>query len=152
MKNEPSTGTSRPVRSIPGWIASLLIVGGCAGGDPLGDRSIDVPLVKENADDTAPAGATGMARIETATGRIDISVVGLPPLTGEVYEGWLAGGDEDATSTGRFQTLADGTGSSSIALGDLTARTFDRVVITVEPEPDPTPKPDPRHAIAGNIP
>ncbi|MBA3819884.1 MAG: anti-sigma factor [Deltaproteobacteria bacterium] len=152
MTNEPSTESSRRLRSNHGWIASLLIVGGCAGGDPLGERSVDVPLVKENADDTAPSGATGMARIQTATGRVDITVIGLPPLTGEVYEGWLAGGDEDPTSTGRFQTLADGTGTSTISLGDLTARTFDRVVITVEPEPDPTPKPDPRHAIAGDIP
>jgi hypothetical protein len=86
-----------------------------------------------------------------ATGQVDISVTGLPQLVDEVYEGWLAGGDEDPISTGRFTTDADGQGSSTIVLGDISDRTYERVVLTVEPDPDPSPAPDPRHSLVGTI-
>jgi hypothetical protein len=93
----------------------------------------------------------GTAVVVGSTGRVDITVEGLPKLTGEVYEGWLAGGGETAVSTGRFNTDDTGAGSSTIVLGDISERTYARVVLTVEPEPDPSPAPDPRHSIGAEF-
>lgn len=130
-------------------VASLAL-SACAS--TLGDESYDVSL--SCGDDCSHAesqGGTGSALVDGATGRVDITVQGLPQLTDEVYEGWLAGGGEDPISTGRFNTDAGGSGSASIVLGDISDRSYERVVLTVEPEPDPTPAPDPRHSIGGDI-
>lgn len=130
-------------------VASLALA---ACSSSLGDETYDVSL--SCGDDCGHAesqGATGSAVVDGATGRVDITVVDLPQLTDEVYEGWLAGGGEDPISTGRFNTDANGSGSSSIVLGDISDRSYERVVLTVEPEPDPTPAPDPRHSIGGDI-
>ena len=121
-------------------------------GTPLGERSFDVPLAWADDSNWGPMDATGLASINTVTGQVDIQVQGLPMLTDELYEGWLAGGGEDPISTAKFNTDDTGTGSSTILLGDISTRTYTRVVLTVEPEPDPTPKPDPRHSIGGPIP
>jgi hypothetical protein len=131
------------------WVAAITIAG-C--GSELGEDTYTVALTCADDCTHAPSqGGTGTAIVEGATGQIDIAVEGLPALTGEVYEGWLAGGDEEPISTGRFNTDASGVGSSSFALGDISDRTYERVVLTVEPEPDPSPAPDSRHSIGGDI-
>jgi hypothetical protein len=132
-----------------GVLALSLCLTGC--GSELGSDSYQVALSYTGGSNHGPTDASGTAVINGGTGQVDIDVSGLPTLAGDVYEGWLAGGDEDPLSTGRFNTDANGTGSSSITLGDLSSRTFENVVITVEPEPDPTPAPDPRHSIEGPI-
>jgi hypothetical protein len=126
---------------------------GCSDeAEELGGKQVNVNLAYGEGSNYGPKDATGLAYIDTATGLVEIDVVGLPELQGEVYEGWLAGGDETPISTGRFNTNGQGTGSSSITLGDISKRTYQRVVLTVEPDPDPTPAPDPRHSIEGFIP
>jgi len=131
--------------------AALLAATACTG-EPLGERTIEMTLGYEDSTNWGPMDATGTATIDTRTGQVDITVAGLPALTDDAYEGWLAGGGEDATSTGVFNTDANGAGGSTIVLGDLTEATFERVVITVEPVPDPSPSPDSRHTIGGDIP
>lgn len=139
------------MRIFAAALALFLIDGGC-GGEPLGIRTITVPMMYDGGSNWGPKDATGTAVIETAAGKVTITVKGLPKLDKEVYEGWLAGGGEGACTTGRFNTDDSGAGKSAITLGDLSERTFERVVLTVEPEPDPTTDPDDRHSIGGNIP
>lgn len=133
-------------------LATVLVVTGCSGDEELGSKQVNVNLAYGSGSNHGPKDATGVAYLDTSNGLVEIDVVGLPELQDERYEGWLAGGDEDPISTGRFNTNAEGIGSSSIKLGDISNRTYERVVITVEPEPDPTPAPDPRHSIEGAIP
>jgi hypothetical protein len=133
-------------------VAAALGVFACGGEEALGEKQASVPLAYGAGSNWGPKDATGVAYLDTKTGTVEIEVAGLPPLENEVYEGWLAGGGEDPISTGRFNTGADQTGNSLIELGDISSRSYERVVITVEPEPDPTPAPDPRHSIEGMIP
>lgn len=133
-------------------LAAFLSVGCSDDAEPLGERTVNVNLAYGSGSNHGPKDATGVAYVVTRTGVVEIDVVGLPKLENEVYEGWLAGGDETPISTGRFNTDDQGMGSSSIALGDISDRSYERVVITVEPEPDPDPGPDPRHSIEGNFP
>jgi hypothetical protein len=136
------------------WAVVVAAVGisACGGEEALGERQVSVPLAYGTGSNWGPEDATGVAYLDTKTGTVEIEVAGLPPLENEVYEGWLAGGGETPISTGRFNTGADQTGNSTIELGDISSRSYERVVITVEPEPDPTPAPDPRHSIEGMIP
>ena len=131
-------------------VGAAILLAGC--GSELGTETYAVSLSCGDDCNHAPSqSGAGSATVDGSTGRVDISVQGLPTLEGDVYEGWLAGGDEDPISTGRFNTDAQGAGSSSILLGDISDRTYERVVLTVEPEPDPDPGPDPRHSIGGDI-
>ncbi len=127
-----------------------LLAAGC--GSELGDETYRVELsCGEDCNHEPSKNGTGVAVVNGGTGQVDITVQALPELEDEVYEGWLAGGGEDPISTGRFNTDAAGEGSSSIRLGDISDRSYERVVLTVEPEPDPSPAPDPRHSIGGPI-
>ncbi|MBW2529051.1 MAG: anti-sigma factor [Deltaproteobacteria bacterium] len=129
---------------------AALALAGC--GSELGTDTYEVSLsCGEDCNHAPSQSGTGSATVDGQTGQVDITVQGLPMLTGEVYEGWLAGGDETPISTGRFNTDAQGAGSSTITLGDISSTTYERVVLTVEPEPDPDPAPDPRHSIGGDI-
>lgn len=131
--------------------ALLALAAGCTD-EPLGSRSIEMSLAYEDTTNWGPTDATGTASIETTTGEVVISVQGLPMLSEDEYEGWLAGGGEAPISTGKFNTDTDGHGSSRIVLGDISETSFERVVLTVEPVPDPSPAPDARHSIGGFIP
>ena len=135
---------------LPLCVATLLFAA-CAG-EELGERAIDMDLIYEDSTNWGPMDATGSATIDTVTGEVVITVQGLPALTEDEYEGWLAGGGEDPISTGKFNTDENGDGSSSITLGDISQDTYERVVLTVEPVPDPSPGPDSRHSIGGFIP
>ena len=119
----------------------------------LGARTVTVPLSYLEGESNAGAtDGTGEAVINTVTGRVEIVVEGLPDVPGDAYEGWLAGGGETPVSTGVFRTDASGAGASEIDLGDLSDRSFTKLVITIEPDPDPDPAPDARHSLAGFIP
>ena len=132
-------------------VALLAGVASC-GDEALGTETRTLTLTcGEGCNHAESKDGKGTAVVDGSTGRVDITVEGLPRLTGEVYEGWLAGGGETALSTGRFNTDDDGNGSSTIVLGDISERTYARVVLTVEPEPDPSPAPDPRHSIGAEF-
>jgi len=134
-------------------MSPILMTLGLAGcGSELGEDVYTVDLACVDDCNHGPSqNGMGTATVDGATGQVDITVTGLPQLTDELYEGWLAGGDEDPISTGVFNTDSDGAGSSTIVLGDISDRTYERVVLTVEPDPDPSPEPDPRHSLVGNI-
>ena len=148
----------RATRTVPILILILVLAAcenddGSSSGTPLGSRTINLTL------SYGPGGAnygsqtaTGTVVIDTATGRVETTVQGLPQLTNEMYEGWLAGGGESPISTGRFNTDANGGGSATHTLGDISARSYVLFVLTVEPEPDPSPAPDDRHSIGADIP
>ena len=125
---------------------------GC-DGEPLGDRTIAVGLGYADSTNFGPETASGSALIDTVIGRVELSVSGMPELSGDLYEGWLRGGGEDPQSLGTFNTSATGAALQSVTLGDLTGSTFERVVVTVEPDPDSDPDvPDVRETISGDIP
>jgi len=130
------------------FLATLLLTG-C--GSSLGNETYEIALAYGEGSNHGPQDATGSATVSGGSGQVDIEVRGLPTLSAERYEGWLAGGGETALSTGCFNTDADGGGSSTIVLGDISGTSFEKVVITVEPEPDSDPGPDPRHSIEGPI-
>lgn len=139
---------------ITRMVMVLLAAGSMVGcGTPLGERAVEVQLRYQGDSDAGPKDATGTATIDTATGQVDIDVQGLIiDNSKDQLEGWLAGGGESPLSTNHFATDETGSGSSTITLGDLTERTFSKVVITIEPKPDPDKSPDPRHSIQGEIP
>lgn len=126
---------------------------GCSSGEPLGDAQYEVKLSSKADDFDHPPSkdSTGKAYIDTTTGLVEIFVEDMPALPGQAYEGWLAGGDEDAVTTGVIELGASGFGSSEIVLGDISDLTYERVVITVEPDPDDDPGPDLPHSISGKI-
>jgi hypothetical protein len=129
----------------------LLLLLGC-GEEPLGSGTRTVQLSCGSGCNHAESkDGTGVATVDGATGKVEILVEKLPKLSGELYEGWLAGGGETAISTGTFNTDDSGNASSTIVIGDISDRTYERVVLTVEPDPDPSPKPDPRHSIGGDL-
>ena len=139
----------------PLFCMALFMVG-CGDDDEaaaVGGRSVTAQLAYDETDSNhGPTDATGTAVVNGTTGQVDISVSGLPTLTNDLYEGWLAGGGETPISTGTFNTDAEGKGSSSITIANLSERSYTKVVLTVEPDPDPDPAPDARHSIQGLIP
>ncbi|MGB0647263.1 MAG: anti-sigma factor [Bradymonadia bacterium] len=118
----------------------------------IGERTVNVVLSYQGGSNHGPMDASGTAVVNGTTGQVDITVMGLPTLTDDLYEGWLAGGGETPLTTGTFNTDENGEGSSTIVIDNLAARTFTKVVLTVEPAPDPDPAPDARHSIEGPIP
>ncbi len=124
-----------------------------ACGSDLGPGEFEVPLTYLDGESNyGPEDATGVAFINSETGLVTIEVVGLPTLTGELYEGWLAGSLTTPLSTGTFNTDGNGEGMSRIEVGNIVEDNFSKVVITVEPDPDPDAAPDSRHSLAGEIP
>lgn len=143
------------IYSVPVLVAlSLVVSAGCGtdSGSTLGDRTIVVPLSYQGDSNWGPKDATGIATIQTNTGRVVFEVNGLPQLTEDRYEGWLAGGGETPIGTGKFDVDATGYGMSDVVLGDITQNTYSKAVLTVEPEPDPSLSPDDRHSIQGPFP
>ena len=118
----------------------------------IGERTVNVVLSYQGGSNHGPMDASGTAVVNGTTGQVDITVMGLPTLTDDLYEGWLAGGGETPLTTGTFNTDENGEGSSTIVIENLAARSFTKVVLTVEPSPDPDPAPDARHSIEGPIP
>lgn len=123
-----------------------------ATGPAIGERTVNVVLSYQGSSNHGPMDASGTAVVNGTTGQVDITVMGLPTLTDDLYEGWLAGGGETPLTTGTFNTDENGDGSSTIVIENLAARSFTKVVLTVEPSPDPDPAPDARHSIEGPIP
>lgn len=135
----------------------LGMVSACGGenkGEPLGDRLIMVPLSYDDESNFGPKSASGTAEIETSTGNVSIAVQGLDRLDTDDYEGWLTGGGETPVSTGKFNTDVTGIGSSMSSLGDVSGKSYTRVMITVETRPDPDPKKpnELQKSIGGDIP
>lgn len=137
-------------------VSVVLVVFACgeegATGPVIGERTVNVVLSYQGSSNHGPMDASGTAVVNGTTGQVDITVMGLPTLTDDLYEGWLAGGGETPLTTGTFNTDENGDGSSTIVIENLAARSFTKVVLTVEPSPDPDPAPDARHSIEGPIP
>jgi LPXTG-motif cell wall-anchored protein len=103
-----------------------------------------------------PTDATGTSVVVLREEEVELSVAGLPKLSGEMYEVWLAntaGGDW--LSVGKFNV--DGTGAGelqeSIDLpSGLPEHPYDLLLITVEPEPDSSAAPTDKVSIAGYFP
>lgn len=133
-------------------LALVLALGTVGCGTPIGVEPINLEISYYDRSDSGSRDGTGMVFIDPLTGQVDTTVMNLPMLTNDVYEGWLAGGGEAPTSTGRFNTDANGDGMVSVTLGDIQERTYSFFILTIEPEPDDDPDPDPRHSIGADLP
>jgi hypothetical protein len=134
------------------WLVLVGLIAGC-DGETLGERTFNVGLGYDDGTNFGPETATGSAIVDTPTGRVELSVSGMPRLDGDLYEGWLRGGGEDPTSLGTFNSSETGAAIHVATLGDLREATFERIEVTVEPDPDGDPEvPDVRVTIGGDIP
>ena len=103
-----------------------------------------------------PQDASGVAEVVLAEEEVQLEVDGLPRLSGEAYEVWLAntaGGDW--LSVGRFNVDDTGKGDleESITLpAGLPEYPYDLVVISVEAESDSNPAPSQKLSLAGYFP
>jgi hypothetical protein len=127
---------------------------------PLGERTIEVSL-RYGADSNAgPASATGTAIIDTRDHTLRLTVHGLSIDVEQagadadyIYVGWLTGGDELPLPVWQLDGSGDGeTEGEPRAIYDFPARTFDRVVLTVEHDQSPVVGPSSRRSIYGDIP
>jgi hypothetical protein len=99
---------------------------------------------------SGPADARGEAEISFAEGLIRVDVRGLPRLSGEVYQVWLAkSGTNRAVAVGSFNTGPDGLGGYSGRMAGLEGYDYDLVILTIEPQPDPDPAPSAKRSIGG---
>jgi len=100
-----------------------------------------------------PDTASGDANVSIGEAWVDLNVDGLPPLTGETYEGWLVEVDTNRYVTvGKFNADANNHIGYYVELDQLPVTDYRYFVITVEQDPDPSPDPDPRITVAGLFP
>jgi len=100
-----------------------------------------------------PNTASGEVQVSIGEAWVDLSADGLPPLTGETYEGWLIELDTNRYITvGKFNADANNHIGYYVELNQLPVTDYRYFVITVEQDPDPSPDPDPRITLAGLFP
>ncbi len=100
-----------------------------------------------------PNTAAGEVQVSIGEAWVDLSADGLPPLTGETYEGWLVELNTDRYITvGKFNADANNHIGYYVELNQLPVTDYRYFVITVEQDPDPSPDPDPRITLAGLFP
>jgi hypothetical protein len=135
-----------------GALALLLLAFALAPGWALANGvPLRVPLTYlAGLSNSGPTDARGEAEISFAEGLIRVDVRGLPRLSGEVYQVWLAkSGTNKAVAVGTFNTGPDGVGSFSGRLTDLEGYDYDLIILTIEPQPDPDPAPSAKRSIGG---
>ncbi len=129
-----------------GWALAVRPAVALANGVPL-----RVPLTYlAGLSNSGPTDARGEAEISFAEGLIRVDVRGLPRLSGEVYQIWLAkSGTNKAVAVGTFNTGADGLGGYSGRMAGLEGYDYDLIILTIEPQPDPDPAPSAKRSIGG---
>lgn len=131
---------------VLGWAPVARPPTAAANGVPL-----RVPLTYlAGLSNSGPTDARGEAEISFAEGVIRVEVRGLPRLSGEVYQIWLAkSGTNKAVAVGAFNTGPDGLGGYSGRMTGLEGYDYDLVILTIEPQPDPDPAPSAKRSIGG---
>jgi hypothetical protein len=97
--------------------------------------------------------ATGIALVSFGEAWVDIQAEGLPQLSGQLYEAWLARSEtNDMISLGKFNADASGRVAYHVEFEQLLEADYRYFFITVEPDPDSSPEADARRTIAGVFP
>lgn len=97
-----------------------------------------------------PEEATGTVELLFAEGLVNVSIAGLPELSGQQYQGWLVNSQVgDAITVGRFNADASGAVSFQGVLPPIADFGFDLFIVTVEEEPDAAPQPSETRSIGG---
>ena len=97
--------------------------------------------------------ATGVALVSFGEAWVDIQAEGLPPVSGQLYEAWLARTETgDMISLGKFNADASGRVAYHAEFEQLPEADYRYFFISVEPDPDPDPAADSRRTIAGIFP
>lgn len=139
--------TARPLLALA-LLAALVLVPSAvrANGVP-----IRIPLTYVNGlSNWGPVDARGEAEVALAEAIVKLDARGLPVLTGETYQVWLAkSGTNKAISVGTFNAAPDGTAGFTGKLTGLDGYDYDLVLLTVEPLADPDPAPSAKRSIGG---
>ncbi|MCB0209795.1 MAG: hypothetical protein KDJ52_10710 [Anaerolineae bacterium] len=97
--------------------------------------------------------ATGTALVSIGEAWVEITAEGVPQLTGELYEAWLVGAEnEEMISLGKFNANPQSQIDYFVELEQLPQIEYRFLVITVEEDPDPGPQADSRKTLAGFFP
>ncbi len=103
---------------------------------------------------TGPIEATGLAEIVPKEGQVNVGVVGLPPLTGETYTGWIAN-----TATGEYLNAGSfNTDQSEVAKyrvelpSEIPDTGWNLFLISIETNGPAAKSPGSRKSIAGYYP
>ncbi len=100
-----------------------------------------------------PTDATGTADVSIGEAWVKLSADNMPPLTGNLYEGWLREVDTgNLVSVGKFNADENNHIDYYVELDNLPVTNYRYFFITIEPDPDPSPDPDTRISIAGVFP
>jgi hypothetical protein len=131
---------------------ALLAFASLTPAQPAEANGVPVPVELSYIDlsNWGPQDATGLAELMFAEGIVRVSAEGLPPLTGQRYQGWLVNSEAgDAISVGRFNADATGRVDFQGTMPPIADFGFDLFILTVEPEPDDAPQPSPDRSIGG---
>ncbi len=100
-----------------------------------------------------PTNATGVAEVIKKEGEVNLSVVGLPPLSGETYAGWLIDTrNNESLSVGRFNTDQSGAAKTQFVLpAEIPDKGWNLFLITAESQAQ-SQAPGERKSIGGYFP
>lgn len=94
-----------------------------------------------------------MALVSFGEAWVDIQAQGLPQLSGQLYEAWLARTEtSDMISLGKFNADASGQVAYHVEFEQLPEADYRYFFISVEPDPDPSLEADARRTLAGVFP
>ncbi len=101
-----------------------------------------------------PAEATGLAEVVMKEGEVNIGVVGLPPLSEEVYSGWIINTRNDQLmQVGSFNTDKSEVARAQVVLpSEIPDTGWNLFLVTVEPNGQAAKAPGDRRTVAGYFP
>ncbi|MCL4533661.1 MAG: hypothetical protein M1370_00665 [Bacteroidetes bacterium] len=134
-------------------LGSLLAI----GSQPVSANGAPVKVILtylSGVSNWGPTSATGVAEVIEKEGQVNVSVVGLPPLTEDTYAGWLINTTtNEMLNVGRFNADQSEVVKTSLVLStEIPDKSWNLFLVTVEPR-NSTPKaPDERKSIGGYFP
>ncbi len=100
-----------------------------------------------------PTDAMGTAKVNVGEGYIELEATGLPVLSGEIFQVWVATADLGTwASFGRFVGVEGVPTVYSATVDGLPLEDYRYLILSVEPEPDDSPAPSGRNLVAAVFP
>lgn len=101
-----------------------------------------------------PTSSTGVAEIVMKEGEVNLSVVGLPPLSNETYTGWIINTrSNESLNVGRFNSDKSETVKiQNVLPAEIPDKGWNLFLVTVEPAGQESRSPGERKSIAGYFP
>lgn len=146
------------IKRTKGFIGWLLILTGLAlAATPATANGVPVKIFLSylpQVSNYGPLDANGVALVSIGEAWLELDANGLPQLTDEMYEAWLASADiEQMVSLGTFNAGADKKVTYTAEFESIPVLDYRFFIISVEPVPDPNPgEADSRRVLAGVFP